>query len=56
MLHFWQVGKLDPSMYEKSPSGDIFVRASVRKGVLPVILDELLAARKVHRHSRHILT
>jgi DNA polymerase delta subunit 1 len=28
-----------------TPSGDTFVKPSVRKGVLPEILEELLAAR-----------
>ena len=31
---------------ERSPTGDVFVRPSVRKGVLPEILTELLSARK----------
>lgn len=38
--------KLDPSLYEKSPAGHVFVRATTKKGILPQILDELLAARK----------
>jgi hypothetical protein len=29
-----------------SPSGDWFVRGSITRGVLPEILEELLAARK----------
>jgi DNA polymerase delta subunit 1 len=34
-------------IYEKSPDEDIrFVKASVQKGVLPLILEELLSARK----------
>jgi len=33
-------------MYEKSPTGHYFVRSTTRKGILPQILDELLAARK----------
>ena len=39
--------KLPEEAYEKSPSNDYFVRSSTRKGILPQILDELLAARKV---------
>jgi len=31
---------------ERSPSGHVFVRATCKKGILPQILDELLAARK----------
>lgn len=38
--------KLSPDAYEKSPAGHIFVRATTKKGILPQILDELLAARK----------
>lgn len=38
--------KLSCDMYEKSPSGHLFVKSSTKKGILPQILDELLAARK----------
>ena len=31
---------------QRSPSGDLFVKASLRKGILPEILEELLSARK----------
>ncbi|KAI9333940.1 DNA polymerase family B-domain-containing protein [Zopfochytrium polystomum] len=31
---------------ETSPNNDIFVKPSVRKGLLPIILEELIAARK----------
>ncbi len=34
-----------PCSYERSPTGNMFVKASVRRGILPTILDELLAAR-----------
>lgn len=40
------VNKLDPSMYKKSENGHVFVHSSVKKGILPTILAELLAARK----------
>jgi DNA polymerase delta subunit 1 len=40
------VAKLDPSQYKKSENGYYFVHSSVKKGVLPSILDELLSARK----------
>ena len=30
----------------RTPNGDHFVKPSVKKGILPEILDELLAARK----------
>ena len=38
--------KLDSDDYIRTPSGALFVKETVRKGVLPVILEELLAARK----------
>lgn len=41
--------KLAPEDYIKSPSGDMFVRPSVCKGILPIILEDLLAARKKAR-------
>ncbi len=41
-----QAAMLQASMYERSPTGHIFVKATTRKGILPQILDELLAARK----------
>lgn len=40
------VSKLDPSQYAKSENGDVFVHSSVKKGILPTILEELLSARK----------
>lgn len=38
--------KLDPNLYKKSDNGHIFVHSHVKKGILPTILSELLAARK----------
>ena len=35
-----------PEQIEKTPNGDYFVKESVRKGLLPEILQELLGARK----------
>jgi DNA polymerase delta subunit 1 len=46
MISQEESGKLSSDMYEKSPSGHLFVRSSTKKGILPQILDELLAARK----------
>ena len=40
------VHRLNPDQYVTSPSNDVFVNAETRKGILPQILDELLAARK----------
>ena len=37
---------MDPSLYKKSDNGHCFVNSSVKKGILPTILEELLAARK----------
>jgi DNA polymerase delta subunit 1 len=38
--------KLDPSTYKKSENGHVFVNSEAKKGILPTILAELLAARK----------
>ncbi|XP_003737481.1 DNA polymerase delta catalytic subunit [Galendromus occidentalis] len=38
--------QLKPDQYIKTPSGDYFVKASCRKGLLPDILESLLSARK----------
>lgn len=40
------VSQLPQEDYEKSPTGDYFVKAHKQKGILPEILQELLAARK----------
>lgn len=40
------VSKVDPKLYKKSENGNAFVHATVKKGILPTILEELLAARK----------
>ncbi|KAK8780201.1 hypothetical protein V5799_018458, partial [Amblyomma americanum] len=37
---------LQPDQFIRTPSGDYFVKASVRKGLLPEILEDLLSARK----------
>lgn len=41
-----EVNKYDPKIYAKSGNGHVFVHSSVKKGILPTILSELLAARK----------
>lgn len=38
--------KWDPEEITETPSGDLFVKPSVKKGILPLILEELLGARK----------
>ncbi|KAI4369277.1 hypothetical protein MLD38_017737 [Melastoma candidum] len=37
---------LPPECINKTPSGEIFFKSSLQKGILPEILEELLAARK----------
>jgi DNA polymerase delta subunit 1 len=37
---------LPPESVNKTPSGETFVKPDVQKGILPEILEELLAARK----------
>ncbi|OMP04435.1 DNA-directed DNA polymerase, family B, pol2 [Corchorus olitorius] len=37
---------LPPESVNKTPSGDTFVKPSLQKGILPEILEELIAARK----------
>eukprot|EP00094_Tigriopus_californicus_P004597 TCALIF_04428-PA protein Name:"Similar to DNApol-delta DNA polymerase delta catalytic subunit (Drosophila melanogaster)" AED:0.10 eAED:0.10 QI:25/0.84/0.85/1/1/1/14/14/1086 len=37
---------ITPEQYVKTPSGNFFVKSSVRKGLLPEILESLLGARK----------
>ena len=39
-------GVLSEESITRTPNGDHFVKPSVKKGILPEILDELLAARK----------
>ena len=39
-------GRLGPDEYIRTPSGDYFVKPSVRRGLLPEILENLLSARK----------
>lgn len=43
--------QLPPEAYERAPSGECFVKGSVCKGILPEILQELLAARKRWAHA-----
>ncbi|CAE7585421.1 POLD1 [Symbiodinium microadriaticum] len=38
--------RLPVDAYQRSPSGHYFVKSETKKGILPQILDELLAARK----------
>jgi DNA polymerase delta subunit 1 len=36
---------MNPDTYVRTPSGDYFVKKSVRQGILPKILEDLLSAR-----------
>ena len=38
--------KFKPEEYERTPNGDYFIRSSKKKGILPIILEELIGARK----------
>lgn len=46
MVRESQVVGLSDAQYTKTPCGNFFVKPSVRKGLLPQILEELLGARK----------
>ncbi|DBA02210.1 TPA: hypothetical protein N0F65_007620 [Lagenidium giganteum] len=50
------VSKLQPSQINKSPSGDVFVNATTKKGILPMILEELLSARKQAKRDMNAAT
>ncbi len=41
-----EASRMAPSDYTKTPANSYFVKASVRKGLLPEILEQLLTARK----------
>ena len=38
--------QLGPDDYIRTPSGDYFIKTTLRKGILPIVLEDLLAARK----------
>ena len=48
--------KLKPEDYTKTPRGDYFIKSHVRKGLLPIILEELLAARKKAKNELAVAT
>ncbi|TMW55420.1 hypothetical protein Poli38472_013311 [Pythium oligandrum] len=50
------VGKLAKSDYTTSPSGDVFVTEQRKKGILPMILEELLSARKQAKRDMNAAT
>jgi DNA polymerase delta subunit 1 len=37
---------MNPEHYERTPNGDYFVKSEIKKGILPLILEELIGARK----------
>lgn len=41
-----EANRMDPSSYTKTPANSYFVKSSLRKGLLPEILEQLLSARK----------
>ncbi|KAJ5068595.1 DNA polymerase delta catalytic subunit [Anaeramoeba ignava] len=41
-----QISSLDPKMYTETPSGHFFLKKEFKQGILPEILQELLAARR----------
>ena len=43
--------KFKPDQYSKTPSGDYFIKREVKQGLLPLILEELLLARKQARRD-----
>lgn len=46
LLSKQDLANLSPDQYITTPSKEHFVNATTKKGILPLILDELLAARK----------
>ena len=46
LLSAEDAARLPAEAYQRSPSGHFFVKSETKKGILPQILDELLAARK----------
>lgn len=46
-----QLSSLPADAYSKTPTNDVFVKSTVKKGLLPQILEELLAARAVAKRD-----
>jgi len=42
----YEAKKFKPDEIERTPNGDFFIRKSKKKGILPIILEELIGARK----------
>ena len=45
------IKKYTPDMYVRTPNGDHFMKQSIKKGLLPMILEELISARKKARQE-----
>ena len=41
-----KINRYDPNLYSKTPNKDCFIKREVKKGLLPMILEELISARK----------
>jgi DNA polymerase delta subunit 1 len=41
-----QAMEMDDDQYTHTPHGDYFVKTATKKGILPMILEELIGARK----------
>lgn len=41
-----EVNKYKPEDYTKTPRGDYFMKPHIRRGLLPIVLQNLLSARK----------
>ncbi|KAF1328474.1 DNA polymerase delta catalytic subunit, partial [Globisporangium splendens] len=50
------VSKIPEAELHKSPSGDVFVTSKRKKGILPMIFEELLAARKQAKRDMNAAT
>ena len=48
--------RMNPNDYTRTPHGDYFVKPHVRKGLLPMILEELFGARKKAKNELAIET
>jgi len=46
LIPAYKLKDLDVSQYEKTPNGDYFIKRTVMRGVLPLILEDLVQARK----------
>lgn len=46
LIPAYEIKNHNPENYIRTPNGDYFVKQTVKKGLLPMILEELIAARK----------